>query len=315
MSEVAAPAQAAPGVSILLLVKNLLPYLEQIIPALEAQDYTGPVEYVCVDSGSTDGGVEYLRARGITVHEIPPESFHHGRTRNLAASMATHEILVMLSCDAVPVGRGWLRHLVAPFADPRVGGVYGRQTAPAGMGALRTRTLASEYGLARQERDPAEIVQYTPGHFRFSNANGAVRRALWERFRWDESVLLAEDQGFCRDLLMAGMKVVYEPVAEVIHGHERNLWGDFQYALDNGVSLSRLGILNNPEVGGEFRYGLGKVKADLGHFVRCGQLGCAALLLVSFAVRYLGVQIGKRERSLPRWFLRRVSEIHGKLGM
>jgi len=109
--------------------------------------------------------------------------------------------------------------------------------------------------------------------------------------------------------------VVYEPVAEVIHGHERGLWGDFQYALDNGVSLARLGILNNPEVGGEFRYGLAKVKADLGHFARRGQFGCAALLMVSFAVRYLGVQIGKRERALPRWFLRRVSEMHGKLGM
>lgn len=314
MSETAAPT-AAPSVSILLLVKNLRPYLEQIIPRIEEQDFTGPVEYVCIDSGSVDGGVAYLRARGITVHEIPPETFHHGRTRNLAASLATHEILVLLSCDAVPVGRSWLRHLVAPFADPRVGGVYGRQTAPAGMGALRAQTLASEYGLERQERDPALITRYTPGHFRFSNANGAVRRVLWERFRWDESVLLAEDQGFCRDMLKAGMKVVYEPAAEVVHGHERGLWGDFQYALDNGVSLARLGILNNPEVGGEFRYGLAKVKADLGHFARRGQFGCAALLLVSFAVRYLGVQIGKRVRALPRWFLRRVSEMYGKLGM
>lgn len=315
MTEFPASGAEAPGVSILFVVKNERHNLERMFPTLLAQDYPGHVEYICVDSGSTDGTVEFMRAHGAVIRQIHPAEFHHGRTRNLAASLATGEILVMLSGDAFPVSERWLGSLAGHFNDPRVGGVYGRQSAPQGMGSLRRQSLASEYSLVRQVRDPESIRRYNPGHFRFSNANGAVRRALWERFRWNEELLLAEDQGMCRDILMAGYKVIYEPDAEVIHGHERSLWGEFKFALDNGLSLSRLGILNNPEVGGELRYGLARVKTDLTHFAKRGRIDCVALSLVSFAARYAGVQLGKRDKKLPRWFLRRVSEVHEKMGL
>lgn len=315
MIESPASGAEAPGVSILFVVKNERHNLERMFSTLLAQDYPGQVEYICVDSGSTDGTVEFMRGHGAVIREIPPAEFHHGRTRNLAASLATGEILVMLSGDAFPVSERWLGSLARHFIDPRVGAVYGRQTAPEGMGALRRQSLASEYSPVRQVRDPEIITRYNPGHFRFSNANGAVRRALWERFRWNEELLLAEDQGMCRDILMAGYKVIYEPDAEVIHGHERSLWGEFKFALDNGLSLSRLGILNNPAVGGELRYGLARVKTDLAHFAKRGRIDCVALSLVSFAARYAGVQLGKREKKLPRWFLRRVSEVHEKMGL
>lgn len=315
MIESPASGTEAPGVSILFVVKNERHNLERMFPMLLAQDYPGTVEYICVDSGSTDGTVEFMGGHGAVIREIPPAAFHHGRTRNLAASLATGEILVMLSGDAFPVSERWLGSLAGHFVEPRVGAVYGRQTAPQGMGALRRQSLASEYSLVRQVRDPETIARYNPGHFRFSNANGAVRRALWERFRWNEELLLAEDQGMCRDILMAGYKVIYEPDAEVIHGHERSLWGEFKFALDNGLSLSRLGILNNPAVGGEMRYGLTRVKTDLAHFTKRGRMDCVALSLVSFAARYAGVQLGKREKKLPRWFLRRVSEVHEKMGL
>ena len=315
MIEPSASVAGAPSVSILFVVKNERRNLERMFPTLLAQDYVGPVEYICVDSGSSDGTVEFMREHGAVIREIPPGDFHHGRTRNLAASLATGEILVMLSGDAFPVSARWLSNLAGPFADPRVGAVYGKQTAPEGMGALRRQSLASEYSETRQVRDPARIDRYNPGHFRFSNANGAVRRELWERFRWNEALLLAEDQGLCRDILNAGYQVIYEPEAEVIHGHERSLWGEFKFALDNGLSLSRIGILNNPEVGGELRYGLARVKTDLSHFMKRGRFDCVVLSLLSFAARYAGVQMGKRERKLPRWFLRRVSEVHEKMGL
>lgn len=315
MNESPASGAEAPGVSILFVVKNERSNLERMFPMILAQDYPGSVEYICVDSGSTDGTVEFMREHGAVIREIPPAAFHHGRTRNLAASLATGEILVMLSGDAFPVHERWLQKLAGHFSDPRVGAVYGKQTAPKGMGALRTQSLASEYSEKRQVRDPKEITRFNPGHFRFSNANGAVRRALWERFRWNEELLLAEDQGLCRDILMAGYQVIYEPEAEVIHGHERSLWGEFKFALDNGLSLSRIGILNNPEIGGELRYGLARVKTDLSHFAKRGRIDCVALSLLSFAARYAGVQLGKREKRLPRWFLRRVSEVHEKMGL
>lgn len=310
MSACAETAAPAASVSILLVVKNGKPYLEQSLPLLCNQDYDGAVEFVCIDSGSTDGTVELLEAQGITVETIPPAQFHHGRTRNLAASKAKYDVLVCLSQDALPVSEDWLKSLVVPFADDRVGAVYGKQTAPDWMGARRRQGLCSEYPDVRRVRDPEQIGQYNPGHFRFSNANAAIRRTCWEQYRWDESVLLAEDQGMCRDLLLGGWVVIYEPAAEVVHGHERSLWGEFTYAFENGVSLSRLGILNNPAVGGELAYGLRRMATDMMYFARRGRVDCMATSTISFVLRYLGVQLGKREGRLPDWLLRRVSQTY-----
>ena len=54
-----------PSVSILLLVKNERPNLEQSFDLIQGQDYDGDVEIVCVDSGSTDGTVAFMRERGV----------------------------------------------------------------------------------------------------------------------------------------------------------------------------------------------------------------------------------------------------------
>ncbi|MBI2421436.1 MAG: glycosyltransferase family 2 protein [Candidatus Hydrogenedentes bacterium] len=305
--------RSTPSVSILMVIKNERANLERSLPLMQRQTFQGAVEFVCVDSGSTDGTVEFLEANGITPHRIAPKDFHHGRTRNYAASLTRHEILVILSGDAIPADDRWLENLVAPFEDPRAGAVYGRQIPPASIRPLRARYLSSEYGETRQVRDLAREQSVHPGLFRFSNANAAVRRALWERFPWNERVLLAEDQGQCRDILYAGYQVIYEPAAAVIHGHDRSLWGDFQFAVDNGLSLSRLGILNNPEIGGEMGYGIRRMRADLDHYLAQRHFGLAAQSLISSAAKFMGVQVGKREKQLPKWFLRRVSEVHAKL--
>jgi rhamnosyltransferase len=204
-----------------MVMKNEKRNLVASFDTIAAQEYGGPVEIVYVDSGSTDGTIEFMRERGIEAHVIPPDEFHHARTRNLGASLARHEILVFLSGDAAPTDRFWLANLVHPFDDERVGAVYGRQMPPPGIGALRAHALHHEYPDVRAVRDPAATPKLHPGLFRFSNANGAVRRLLWERFRFNEDVLLAEDQVLCRDIFTNGWKIVYEPAAAVVHGHER----------------------------------------------------------------------------------------------
>lgn len=302
-----------PSVSILMVMKNEHENMRRIFPKIAAQQYEGAVEYVYVDSGSTDGTLEFMREHGVEAHCIPPKDFHHGRTRNLAASLAKHEVLVCLSGDAEPVDEHWLSRLVSPFEEELVGAVYGRQIPPSSMGRLRTRYLESEYPLERQVRDPRNIKQIHPGLFRFSNANAAVRSTLWERFRWNESVLLAEDQGLCREIFNAGYTIIYEPDASVIHGHERNLWQDFKFAVDNGISLTRVGILNNPEIGGSIRYGLSRMQGDVVYFMKQMRPDLALASCVTFFIKFLGVQVGRRDEKLPDWLMRNISEVHEKM--
>jgi len=295
------------SVSILLLMKNELANMERSFPRLLSQDFDGAVEYVYIDSGSTDGTVEYMASHGVEAHRIAPTDFHHGRTRNLAASMASNDILVFLSGDAIPTGMDWLRSLVAPFDDPEVAATYGRQIAPEGTSALRTFAMDYEYPAHRQERAVTPGKKPSMGMFRMSNANAAVRREVWERFKFDETVVMSEDVGLCYNVLMNGMKVVYVPEAAVHHCHDRSLWYEFQKAFDSAISLKRMGVLGNPAIGSELRYGLHRLYAECIHWVKRRRPDLVVWSAVTSATKWLGVQFGKRGDRLPRWLTARIS--------
>ena len=115
-------------ISVVIPVKDGGADLVRCLDAIARQQVDDEVEVVIVDSGSTDGSVEIARARGARVHEIPPEEFNHGRTRNLGAELANGDVLVFTSQDAFAADERWLSRLVAPLRSGRtVAGVYGRQ--------------------------------------------------------------------------------------------------------------------------------------------------------------------------------------------
>jgi len=281
--------------------------VQRTLDSVFAQDYPGAVEMVHIDSGSKDGTVEAAASHGVDTRTIDQADFHHGRTRNQGADLASNPILVYLTQDAVPAGNQWLRNLVAPFQDPRVGGVYGKQTPPEGMGELRRYAMLCLYPDTREVRDLAEVDRPTVAMTRFSNANCAVRRDLCRAIRFPEDVLVCEDHGMCWGLLQAGQRVVYEPAAEVIHGHERRILDEFGWAVDNAISLKRMGILGNPALSGELRYGIQRIVREFKHFSRQGRYGLATGSFAVSLVRWVGVQVGKHEERLLHALLRRLS--------
>ena len=110
--------------------------------------------------------------------------------------------MVFLTQDAIPNDSTWLSSLVAPFVDPTVGGVYGRQIPPECIGPVRRCAMAYVYPARREVRDPAGAHNFPLAMVRFSNANSAIRRDLLTRLRFDERALVCEDHGMCRDILI-----------------------------------------------------------------------------------------------------------------
>src|SRR5947209_1188805 len=137
------------AISVLLLTKNGSRDLERVLPALYNQREIPRLEVIAVDSGSTDGTVPLLQRYALRLKQIAPHEFHHARTRNLAATMATGEFIVLLSQDAVPTSDLWLNRLLANFSDPKVGAVYGRQLPKPGSLSERHDTLDTIYGVKK----------------------------------------------------------------------------------------------------------------------------------------------------------------------
>ena len=115
-------------ISVVIPVKNGGTDLVRCLAAIGRQRNDEEVEIVVVDSGSTDGSPERARAAGAVVHEIPPEEFGHGRTRNLGVELARGDLLVFTTQDAVCPRRALARALARRRrSGADVGGAYGRQ--------------------------------------------------------------------------------------------------------------------------------------------------------------------------------------------
>jgi len=196
-------------------------------------------DLVVVDSGSTDDTLAIVRRFPVHLIEIPAASFTYGRALNLGIKAAEGcDVAVSLSAHSLPAHERWLAHLVRNFADPRVAGVYGRQI-PRPNASLFDHFGMNLSGVTSTRR------RWQERDMMFSNANGAVRRALCLALPFDERLLGAEDLAWVAAVQRLGHVVVYEPAAPVYHSHgERFLHLLRRLAKDQPTILKlKLGML------------------------------------------------------------------------
>jgi rhamnosyltransferase len=233
-------------VSVLVLTKNGMPDIHRSLKAVYDQEGVPPLEVIVVDSGSTDETLEVARGFPIRIEHIPSASFHHARTRNFAAGLASGEILVLLSQDAIPSSGRWLESMIANFADPGVGAVYGRQVPMPGSSLERADALDLVYGKQRIVKDPAHRNGLGYRFYHFSDVNAAMRRSVWEATRFPEDLKVFEDLGIAKRILDGGWKIVYDPEACVFHSHNHTTLGLFKRYFDIGYTLKLLKIWDAP---------------------------------------------------------------------
>ena len=232
--------------SIIVLTKNGMPDIARCLKGVYSQRTKNSKEVIVVDSGSTDETLEIARGFQVRLEQVPPASFHHARTRNFAAGLARGEILVFLSQDAIPSSDHWLDAMVANFADPGVGAVYGRQVPRPDSSVEREDVLDAVYGEHRIVKDPAYRNGLGYKFYHFSNANSAMRRSLWEATGFPEDLKVFEDLGIAKRILDAGWKIVYEPEACVFHSHSHTTTDLFKRYFDIGYTLKLLKIWDAP---------------------------------------------------------------------
>jgi rhamnosyltransferase len=226
---------APPDVSVVIPTRDGLPFLKDALSMVRAQRTHRRVEIVAVDSGSRDGTLDVLHEHRARVTSIDPRAFNHGLTRNAGAAIARGEFLVLLSQDAVPADDEWLEALLAPLERPSVAGVYARQVPRPDAPALDQRgvrqwiTGAGEGRIQSLARVPADAAPDPFSRYQlccFDHVCGATRREVWSRFPYLEAAF-GEDLEWGKRVIEAGMELVYEPRARVMHSHDRSLAYEF----------------------------------------------------------------------------------------
>ncbi|MEA4820745.1 MAG: glycosyltransferase, partial [Erysipelotrichales bacterium] len=196
--------------SIIIRCYNESRHLDRLLYGISQQTLRD-FEVLAVDSGSTDDTRGILERHGVRTLALAPEDFSFGRSCNVGAEAARGELLVFVSAHTYPVYRNWLESLLAPFADPDTAVTYGKQRGNA-------RTCFAERQIFKAWY-PAED-QADQGHPFCNNANSALRRDVWQRLRFDESLTGLEDLDFAGRVVGQGGKIAYVAAAEIVHVHE-----------------------------------------------------------------------------------------------
>jgi cellulose synthase/poly-beta-1,6-N-acetylglucosamine synthase-like glycosyltransferase len=149
------------------------------VASLREQTYPN-LEIICVDDGSTDRTFSIMRALerqgGIDRAVRCQRRGGKPSAANLAARLATGEILVNVDCDCT-FDRHAIAEIVAPFAEPSVAAVSGNILIRNWRATVTTSLQAIEYlisiSLGKTTSDAFNQVTCVSGAF------GAFRRDIW----------------------------------------------------------------------------------------------------------------------------------------
>ncbi|HPY40288.1 MAG TPA: glycosyltransferase, partial [Thiolinea sp.] len=205
--------------------------LLRVVDAVLTQQAPWPFDLLVIDSGSTDGSLEQLQAKGVRIHSIPQAEFSHGGTRNLGVELTAGEYVAFLTQDALPADDAWLFGLVSMLErEPQAAGAFGRHLAYPEASSFVKRDLEAHFNnLARQplylDKDTdAESFALNEAAWRqvlhfYSDNNSCLRRSVWEQIPYPV-IDYGEDQVWADLIIKAGYKKAYALNAKVYHSHD-----------------------------------------------------------------------------------------------
>jgi glycosyltransferase involved in cell wall biosynthesis len=301
-----------PDCSIVIRAYNEARHIGRLLEGIQQQSID-KVQIILVDSGSTDQTVQIARANGAEVVFIPPEEFTFGRSLNKGLAHARADLVVIASAHVYPVYPDWLEKLLAPFSNPLIGLAYGKQ-----RGAPGTHFSESQV-FQRWFPDEPQNPQDQPF---CNNANAAIRRQLWEKRPYDESLAGLEDLDWAHWMLGQGYKLAYVPEAEIIHVHQERPRQVYNRYRREAMAFKRIFPQEQFHFWDFLRLFLSNASSDLWHAARQKQLGAHWQSIFWFRLaQFWGTYQGYRQSGPLTWQLRqtfyypqglRPAEQHGK---
>ena len=193
-------------VSIVIRTLNEGKNLKKLLSILLTQ--TIKYEVIIVDSGSTDDTLKIAREYGCVIEKCVP--FTYGKALNIGIEKAQYNYVCNLSAHCFPTNKNYLEVMVNNFDRTRIAGVYSKQLPTEDSNILDKRNLSIIF---RDEK------LYQQKDSFFNNASSMIRKDLWEKYKFDESIEAWEDIKWAKQVQAEGYKIIYEPETAVHHYH------------------------------------------------------------------------------------------------
>ena len=201
-------------VSIIIRTFNEQRYLNELLETIKHQkNNLYDIEIIIVDSGSTDSTLIIAQFYECRILHIKKEEFTFGRSLNIGCGGALGSFLVFISGHCIPVNSDWLESLIKPLETNLVSYVYGRQEGR-DFSKFSEKQLFSKYF--------TENTNIPQKGFFCNNANAALKKEVWDSFKFNEHLSGLEDMYLAKQLCENGHSVGYIAKASVYHIHDEN---------------------------------------------------------------------------------------------
>lgn len=291
--------------SVIIRAHNEERHIGRLLDGIRHQNMPD-LEIILVDSGSTDHTLEIARTFPVKVVTIQPQEFTFGRSLNRGIAASSGEWIVMASAHVFPVYPDWLEKLLAPLQEAEnVGLTYGKQRGAASSNFSEHQVFAHWYP------DQAPSRQDHPF---CNNANAAIRRSLWERHPYDETLPGLEDLAWARWAFENGQAIVYVPEAEVIHVHNETPRGVFNRYRREGMAFKQIYPQEHFRFTDFVRLFMGNADRDLHEAFRQGKLGANWRSILWFRwMQFWGTYQGFRHSGPLTWQLKQAFYYPGEV--
>lgn len=309
-------------VSVLIPCKNGEQYLNQVLRAVFKQEHNFELDVVIIDSGSADRTLQIVQSFPVNLKQIMPKDFGHGKTRNLGISFCKGDFIVLLTQDATPANKYWLKNIIKPMLnDKNTAYVYGPHLPRENCNPFEKRNLQAHFNiflggkLRKDKLLKSDIADTSEYHVKIyaSNCNSALRKSIHEKIPFQD-VNMAEDQAWAIDIMKAGFNKVYEPKASVLHSHDYSVKQYFHRFFDEYQSHKEQ--KNYTEVKSSFMIlprAIALFIRDFAYIAKQSDYNFFKKIYWTFFVlrvninRMIAAYLGSRYEKLPKWLYEKLS--------
>jgi len=253
-------------ITVVMRSMNDVAVIGDTLRGIYAQNFPEGVRVVHIDSGSTDGTVDLIKASNPwKLIQILPKEYIPGLVLNRGMREAHSDWVVFLNSDAKPVDDRWLPELLkVAESESNVGTAFSRQVPRPDCQAVFAHDYDRCFGPNR------ESVSWE--HF-FSMVSCVVNRHAWEAQPFREDLQYAEDDEWSRRLKSNGWKILFAPESLAMHSHNYTLKQAYKRAYGDTFAAAATATTPVKNYNWHYTVFLGAFRDSLRDFRYCRQEG------------------------------------------
>ena len=212
-------------ISIIIPFKNQIEQLAKLIEGISKQKSDYSFEIIILDSSDIAKENQLISwHKNLKYVRIPPGTFNHGLTRNLAVEKSEGKVFIFTVQDAIPSDENWINHLTKPIFDNIVDAVCGGQKPNP---AEHTNPIEWHRPIDKPRLNVINIscIQFNEltgvdkaQYIAWDNVNSAYSRNSIMKIPFRE-MMFGEDAQWAVDAINNGLTIGYTGLSMVYHYH------------------------------------------------------------------------------------------------